>query len=157
MDDLDLLQSGYRYALSLTGDPAEAEDLAQQSWLRLFERYGGVRGRKPLLTTVRRLFIDRYRRSRRFELVALDDLGDELHDVAMPNVGRVDLERLLVSLRTKEREALYLHAVEGYTAEEIGDLTGQGRGTVLSLIYRARRKLAVAAETTDRADMKKSG
>ncbi|MEM1182290.1 MAG: RNA polymerase sigma factor [Acidobacteriota bacterium] len=145
MEDLDLLQAGYRYALSLTGNSAEAEDLAQQGWLRLHERYGAGKGRGALFTTVRRLFVDRYRRSRRVELVAIEDLQHEPEDVAMPQTDWVDLERLLAGLREKEREALYLHAVEGYTAAEIGDLTEQSRGTVLSLIYRARLKLASGA------------
>lgn len=161
MDDRELLQSGYRYALSLTGDPGEAEDLAQQGWLRLFKRYGGARrpARKramsasSMFTTVRRLFIDRYRRDRRVSLVALEDLAEEPRDLPMPSVDKVDMERLLAGLRSVEREALYLHAVEGYTAAEIAELTGQSRGTVLSLIYRARQKLAQgAARVTDSDD-----
>ncbi|MEM6797138.1 MAG: sigma-70 family RNA polymerase sigma factor [Acidobacteriota bacterium] len=143
--DLEILQSGYRYALSLTGDPSEAEDLAQQGWLRLFKRYGGARGVSAMLTTVRRLFIDRYRRGRRVPLVALEDLQEEPRDLAMPTVGRVDMERLLARLRSAEREALYLHAVEGRTAAEIAELTGQSRNTVLSLIHRGRKKLARGA------------
>ncbi|MEM8930349.1 MAG: RNA polymerase sigma factor [Acidobacteriota bacterium] len=145
MDDLDLLQAGYRYALSLTGNPAEADDLAQQGWLRLHERYGASKGRGALFTTVRRLFIDRYRRDRRVELVAIEDLEHEPEDIEMPCTDRLDLERLLVELREKEREALFLHAVEGYTAAEVATLTEQSRGTVLSLIHRARRKLAAGA------------
>lgn len=145
MGDLELLQSGYRYALSLTADPAEADDLAQQGWLRLHERYGIRKSRSALFTTVRRLFIDRYRRRRRVELVALEDLDEELPDLEMPTLDHVDLGRLLNGLREKEREALFLHAVEGYTAAEIAKLTEQSRGTVLSLIHRARRKLVAAA------------
>ncbi|MEO1370644.1 MAG: RNA polymerase sigma factor [Acidobacteriota bacterium] len=148
MDDLDLLQAGYRYALSLTGNAAEADDLAQQGWLRLHERYGARKGRGALFTTVRRLFIDRYRRRRKVELVAIEDLRHEPEDVAMPRTDWVDLERLLGDLREKEREALFLHAVEGYTAAEIAQLTEQSRGTVLSLIYRARLKLAAGARGT---------
>ena len=145
MNELELLQAGYRYALSLTADAAEAEDLAQQGWLRLHERYGGGKKKALLFTTVRRLFIDRYRRSRRVELVAIEDLETEPEDLAMPSLEHVDLERLLNGLREKEREALFLHAVEGYTAAEIADLTGQSRGTVLSLIHRARHKLVAGA------------
>ncbi|MEO1083659.1 MAG: RNA polymerase sigma factor [Acidobacteriota bacterium] len=151
MDDLDLLQAGYRYALSLTGNPAEADDLAQQGWLRLHERYGAGKGRGALFTTVRRLFIDRYRRRQKVELMAIEDLQHEPEDVAMPRTDWVDLERLLGDLREKEREALFLHAVEGYTAAEIAELTEQSRGTVLSLIYRARLKLAAGAQSAAHA------
>ncbi|MDA8019293.1 MAG: sigma-70 family RNA polymerase sigma factor [Thermoanaerobaculia bacterium] len=152
MNDLDLLQAGYRFALSLTGNPAEADDLAQQGWLRLHKCYGARKGRGALFTTIRRLFIDRYRRDRRVELVAIEDLDLEPEDIAMPRTERIDLERLLVSLREKEREVLFLHAVEGYTAAEIATLTEQSRGTVLSLIQRARRKLAAGATSTTVAE-----
>jgi len=47
-----------------------------------------------------------------------------------------------MQLRPNEREALYLNAVEGYTAREIAKQTDMPRNTVLSLIFRARKKLA---------------
>ena len=74
--------------------------------------------------------------------MALEEIEDELGDVDVPRIERVDLERRLAELRAKEREAHYLHAVEGHTGAEIAEQIGHGRGTVLSLIYRARRKLA---------------
>jgi RNA polymerase sigma-70 factor (ECF subfamily) len=43
-------------------------------------------------------------------------------------------------LRSVEREVLFLAVVEGYTADEIGRLVGQSRGSVLSLLHRAREK-----------------
>lgn len=148
MNERELLQSGYRYALSLTGEAEAAEDLVQQGWLRLLRRYGHVPRQASLFLTIRRLFIDRYRRDRRVEFVPLEDLDREPPVPPMSEVARLDLERLLAALRPKEREALYLHAVEGYSATEIGRLTEQGRGTVLSLIHRARKKLAAGAEQT---------
>ncbi|MEM9290478.1 MAG: RNA polymerase sigma factor [Acidobacteriota bacterium] len=146
MNERELLQSAYRYALSLTGESGEAEDLAQQGWLRLLRRYGQVPRRGSLFLTVRRLFIDRKRRDRRVEFVPLENVDAEPSVPPVPTLERLDLERLLGELRPKEREALYLHAVEGYTATEIAGLTKQGRGTVLSLIHRARKKLAAGAE-----------
>ena len=49
------------------------------------------------------------------------------------------------TLHPAERETLFLHYHQGHTAEEIGQLTGQPRNTVLSIIHRAIRKLRVAA------------
>ena len=51
------------------------------------------------------------------------------------------LQSALRTLRETEREVLFLSIVEGYTAGEIAELTGSKRGTVLSLIHRARLKL----------------
>ena len=56
-----------------------------------------------------------------------------------------DLEALLAVLRPVERETLFLHYCQGHTAEEIAQLTGQPRGTVLSLLHRAIAKLREAA------------
>ena len=52
-----------------------------------------------------------------------------------------DLEYLLGQLKAGDRELLYLHCVEGYTAQEISDLIGRPRGTILSSINRAKAKL----------------
>jgi RNA polymerase sigma-70 factor (ECF subfamily) len=57
-----------------------------------------------------------------------------------------DIDALLSELRPEEREALFLHGVEGYTASEISRLTGQPRGTVLSLLHRARQRLLKLSE-----------
>lgn len=51
------------------------------------------------------------------------------------------LEHALALLRGIEREVLYLSAVEGYTAQEITTITGQARGTVLSMLSRIRNKI----------------
>jgi len=61
-----------------------------------------------------------------------------------------DLQPHLAALRTVEREALYLQIVEGYTAFEIAELTQSSRGSVLSLIYRARKKLQKSIEKKER-------
>ena len=51
------------------------------------------------------------------------------------------LNRALATLRPAEREVLFLADVEEYTAQEIADLMGHPRGTILSLIHRTHRKL----------------
>jgi len=53
----------------------------------------------------------------------------------------MDMGVVLAHLRPEEREALYLNTVEGYTAVEIGAMTGEPRGTVLSRLHRARERL----------------
>ena len=52
--------------------------------------------------------------------------------------------QVLGGLRPEEREALYLSAVEGYTAEEIGAMSSTTKNTVLSWLHRARKKVAEA-------------
>ena len=147
----ELLHRGYRYALSLTHDESRAEDLLQDAFVSILRR-GGHRSAAYLFTTIRNRFIDLYRRERLVVMQPLDETGEEAMLALDADDSWVDLERLdqaLAALRPQEREAIYLATVEGYTAREIADLTGRPRGTVLSLIHRARAKLRAFFEARE--------
>jgi RNA polymerase sigma-70 factor (ECF subfamily) len=142
----DLLSSGYGYAFSLAHDAAEAEDLLQDACLSILGS-GAKWERSYLFATIRNRFIDRYRRNRKIlflsiegEYDAFDAVNDEdweVSDVLLTG----HLDRALASLRAEERETLFLAVVEGYTAEEIAELTSRPRGTILSLLHRTKAKL----------------
>ncbi|MHC4958183.1 MAG: RNA polymerase sigma factor [Planctomycetota bacterium] len=139
-----LLQRGYRYALSLTHDESRAEDLLQDAVVGLLRHDrlhdgGGHAG--YLFATIRNRFIDRYRKERFLVMESLEAAPELALDEPDDAIDGERLELALGTLRPQEREALYLAAVEDYTAREIGDLTGRPRNTVLSLIHRARAKL----------------
>jgi len=142
----ELLDAGYRYALSLTHDVTEAEDLVQDASLALLAS-GALWERSYFFATVRNRFIDRYRRSRKVLFLALEADGGTATDPPdftweLPDVLETGLlEQALEQLRAEEREALFLAVVEGYTAEEIGKMTDRPRGTILSLLHRAKKKL----------------
>ncbi len=145
----DLVQRGYRFAYSLTHDAGRADDLLQDGWLAV------LRARGPwtvayLFTAIRSRFIDECRRDTLIPFVPLDT--DALGDIEDPAptaagsapsaaVDRAAVDRLLGALRPEERAVLYLTDVEDFTAQQIADLFGWPRGTVLSLAHRARRKL----------------
>lgn len=156
MEDRDLLQAGFRYALSLKPHRQDAEDLVQEAWLRLHRHAGRVDGKSLLFTTIRNLFIDRHRRDRLVVFEALDEslcAPAETGDPVAAAIAARDLEAPLAALRPEEREALFLTVVEGYTAAEAAAFTGRARGTVLSLVHRARLKLrrALAEPAAKRA------
>lgn len=143
----ELLQHGYRYALSLTHHKTRAEDLLQDAWLAVLQARG-TRTRSYLFSAIRTRFLNLYKRERLVPMIPLEDphvemdMDDELRDIGpLFRVEEQVLEAALASLRPVEREALFLAAVQDYTAQEIADLTQQTRGTVLSLIHRARHKL----------------
>jgi RNA polymerase sigma-70 factor (ECF subfamily) len=149
-----LLTSGYRYALSLTHDASAAEDLLQDACLAILGA-GGPWERPYLFVTLRNKFIDHCRREAKIRFLSLEG-GDELRpldaadDWEAPDALRYgQLERALGALRFEEREALFLAAVEGYTADEIGKLTSRPRGTVLSLLHRAKAKLRTLLDNQD--------
>ncbi|MBI5209237.1 MAG: RNA polymerase sigma factor [Elusimicrobia bacterium] len=141
----ELLHRGYRYAFSLTHDQTRAEDLLQDACVRLVKSNGPWHA-GYLFAAIRNRFIDLFRREKLVEIRSLEGMteqGEEdilgREDIAVEDSGT--LERALDRVRPEEREALYLAAVEGYTAKEIGELTGKPRGSVLSLIHRGREKL----------------
>ena len=143
------MQSGYRYALSLTHHGHDAEDLLQEAWLNLCRRYGAASSRAALYTTIRNLFIDRCRRNRVIAFDSMEEMAQPLPaPPTLPPGTSGDVEELLGQLRPGEREAVYLHYIEGHTAEEVGAITRQPRGTVLSLLHRALKKLQQAVATT---------
>lgn len=139
----ELINSAYRYALSLAHNTHDAEDLVQQACMKVLRRRGQLVGKKYLFSAVRNLYIDLIRARERTSLEP--DPGTAIVDPA-PDPSevveqRMEIEFLLKRLRPEEREALFLNCVEGFTAKEIGELTGQPRGTVLSLMARAKKKL----------------
>lgn len=140
----ELLNTGYRYACALRIEPSDAEDLVQEAWLKVVRAYGTRITRPVFLRIIRNLYIDNYRHAKRYQHVPIDDtpyLVDSYAEQSVMNVGDPQLNRCLARLRVPEREALFLTVIEGYTAEEVGRLTHSPRGTVLSLIHRARMKM----------------
>jgi len=143
------MRVGYRYALAMTHHVEDAEDLVHDSWVKLSRRYGQVSSCAVLLTTIRHLFIDRYRRRQVvvFESIESRELPDLAATAAEEAGLKGDLDCLLAILRPIEREILFLCYYQGYTAQQIAEATGHPRGTVLSLISRSIKKLRRAAGT----------
>lgn len=138
-----LLQDGYRYALALTHHHRDAEDLVHDAWLSAQGRWRQPT-RRYLYAAIRHRWVDRMRRRAREVLLdSVEPTSDPIPDVETP-IDRLDLEAALSALRPREREALYLMTVEGWTARDVARLWETPRGTVLSLVHRAKTKLAKA-------------
>lgn len=145
-----------RYLLHLTGNPALAEDLFQETWIRVLERGRQYDGRHEFCTwlfaVARHLFIDSTRRKHHASLDGM--LDDENRPIEIPATGQpsaFDLtvqrelsERVadgLTHLVAEHREALVLRFQEGLSLEEIAVVTGAPLGTVKSRIYRGLNAL----------------
>lgn len=149
--DQAALNRMYRYCCALTGDDASAYDLLQDG-LERYLRRGASRGHPDqpeamLRRILRNRFIDLRRVDRGGRHDCLDDQHEHqlslgFHGLDDMLILRQDLERLWARLAPLERELLHLWAVDGYTAQEVADLLGEPRGTVLSRIHRLRRRLA---------------
>ena len=145
-EERGLALDGYRYAFALTHDSHDAEDLVQEACLRVYRRKGRLRDKAYLFTTIRNLFRDICRRRgiATFDTLQDDSVEDSRHGAANVAERRLDLEAILGALGSAEREILFLNCVEGFTAAEISKMTQRPRGTILSQLARAKKKLRVA-------------
>ena len=145
----ELLNRGFRYATSLIHDRARAEDLLQEACLRI-SRKGGPWRIEYLITVIRNVAIDRYRRNSKMRFEPLSDVASREDPIGEARDGFGDeMHHALGRLRNEERELLFLFAVEGYTATELAVLTDRPRGTILSMIHRAKKKLRDMLEPSD--------
>jgi RNA polymerase sigma-70 factor (ECF subfamily) len=139
--------------LRLAGDRREAEELAQDAWVRAWERLGSFRGDATFGTWMHRLtvnlLLDRRRSDARWKkrLVSIDDEGrEEPAAVTAPAGARLDLERAVRTLPDGARVVFLLHEVDGYKHREIADRLGVAVGTVKAQLHRARKLLRAALE-----------
>jgi len=157
----------YRFALSLTRDPAAAEDLVQDTFLRALQRGGSYRGDAPVEAWLRRILhnlaVDRARRSSRELLVEdVEELWrDDRYTVDVATVvtraqEREELEDALVHLPFTYRAAVVLHDVEELTVREIADIQGIGLPAAKQRLRRGRMmlvsSLAAGAERREALD-----
>jgi RNA polymerase sigma-70 factor, ECF subfamily len=134
----------YRSALAWSNEASAAEDLAQEAFLRLWERRGSIDWDGPvlgwLLVTVRRLATDRFRRLRSALIVGDRQRRPPGWDEQLW-VEWLDVQAAMRRLRPIERTALVLMAVEGLSSGEVGDAIGVSAGAVRAVVNRARSKL----------------
>jgi len=132
---------------------AEADDLAQETFLRAFEnlqRYDhSYRFRPWLFTIAHRLSINASRRTRPDdERADLDHLADQRPSPAELADAEEQREQLWQTamdlLGAVEVTALWLYYAERMTTEEIGRVVGRSRSAVKTMLHRARRRLADA-------------
>jgi RNA polymerase sigma-70 factor (ECF subfamily) len=151
----------YVAALRLTGNPADAEDLLQETFLRAYRGFAGFEPgtnlRGWLFRILRNVFITSYRKRRNEPVTVSDEwyetTGRVLHSVAasaeatvidaIPDQG---LQAALASLPDRYRRVVLLCDVDGFSYQEIADLVGIPRGTVMSRIHRGRRALRADLE-----------
>ena len=143
----------YGLCLRLTADAAEAEELAQDAFVRAWERLASFRGESAFSSwlyrlTVNVVFLHRRAARRRWRRVFTTD-DPEAHErpaareESEPGAA-LDLERAVAALPPGAREVFVLHDVEGYRHEDIARLSGIAVGTSKAQLFRARRLLREA-------------
>ncbi|MBV8693216.1 MAG: sigma-70 family RNA polymerase sigma factor [Actinobacteria bacterium] len=137
----------YRFCLKRVGDPLEAEELTQESFVRAFRALSGFAGERrfyPWLSVIAaRLCVDNHRRKARTEPSADIDLGmtDGGQEKVIDAVDIDLLNQALARLGPRHREVLRLREEEGWSYQHIASHYGVSLGTVEALLWRARRAL----------------
>jgi RNA polymerase sigma-70 factor (ECF subfamily) len=142
----------FRVALGVLRNPADAEDVAQEAFVRAYRNFDRLRDpesfRAWLVRIVWRLALDRMRADRRRErreqafLRATDP--PEVEDGAAAREFERRLAEAIGALPEKLRLVLLLGAVQGHDLAEVARLLGVPEGTVKSRMHLARRRLAEA-------------
>lgn len=147
MIDQEQLNRLYRYALSVCHDSHQAFDLVQAAVSRFIEPpIPELEDPLPyLFRSIRNQAIDDYRKQQRHKKYIEQQQAVPVDfDVQLLEQTLIDqnqLQLLLEKASAEEREILYLWAVEGYTTQELADLMGMPKGTLLSKIYRFRQRI----------------
>jgi RNA polymerase sigma-70 factor (ECF subfamily) len=127
----------------MSGNRAEAEEIMQDAFLKVWERWERVAAMDSPVGFLYRTAMNIYRKRLRRAAVALRKATNLLpEDDALGDVeSRDEIARLLRPLTPREREALVLTSYLGYSSEEAGRLLGIKAPTVRALTTRARASL----------------
>ena len=163
---MEHMGSLYTAALRMTRNPADAEDLVQETYLKAYRAFGtfqaGTNLKAWLYKILTNTFINSYRsRKRRPEQTELDDVEDlylyrrlggleaaaagrSAEEEVLEHFTESDVKRAIEALPEQFRMAVLLADVEGFSYKEIAEITEVPIGTVMSRIHRGRRALQKA-------------
>ena len=154
---MPLFPSLYGYARWLTGEPHEAEDLVQETYLKALRGFGSFREGTNFRAWMFRILRNTFLTSRTGlrVMTSLDEepeLADEIVEQSTPETHFLNrangeaLQHAIAALPLPFREVLLLSDVENMSYKEIGEALAIPIGTVTSRLMRARRKVRGALE-----------
>ena len=160
---MEFMPSLYTAALRMTRNPADAEDLVQETYLKAYRGFGGFEQGTNLKAWLYRIltntFINSYRsKKRRPEESDIEDVEDlylyrrlgglegatagrSAEDQVLEHFTEGEIKEALDSLPEQFRIAVLLGDVEGFSYKEIAEILDIPIGTVMSRLHRGRRAL----------------
>lgn len=152
---LEHIDALYGYALALTRNQTEAEDLVQETYVRAMRAFGQLtphsNSKSWLFVIMRNAWLNQVRHSRsgphfvelagEDEHISEDRAGNDPHTIYLRKLEREEVKQAIENLPTTYREIIILRDIEGFTYQEIATMLGCPAGTVMSRLGRARGKL----------------
>jgi RNA polymerase sigma factor (sigma-70 family) len=144
----------YRYTVAVLGNPADAEDVTQTTFLNAYRAIqAGERPRKPahwLRAIAHNVCKQRFRQAARRpqEVVALDEFTGPAMPEEPEGPSAGDIKRALQSLPFNQRSALVMRELEGRRQTEIAAALGLSESAVEALLFRARRAMREQLESS---------
>ena len=140
----------WAYLARVSGDPALADDLMQESYVRYLaaarpdsiQTEGEVAGRRYLFRIATNLLRDHWRRPRQ---ASIEEIPEEFFAATASSAqsdSQAVLGPALKQMRPRDRQLVWLAYAEGYTHREIAEVTGLASASIRLLLFRARRKVA---------------
>ena len=142
----------FRFAFSSLRNREQAEDVVQESFARVWEKVKTVdfaKAKSYLFTTAHHDMIDEIRQRQHF--ASIEDFAPTVERTSRspyPDVNDI-LHKALATLPEAQRNALLLRDYEGYSYQEIGDITGMSEAQVKINIFRARTALKNKLKSID--------
>jgi RNA polymerase sigma-70 factor (ECF subfamily) len=141
----------FALCMRLSSEPALAEELTQEVFVRAWRKLGSFRGQSAFSSwlyplTVNVALTERRSRMRRLARIVPTDDGATLESptpTPTPEAG-FDIDKAMADLPPGARQVFVLHDIEGRTHEEIASLLGLAPGTSKAQLHRARKLLREA-------------
>lgn len=160
-DALPLLDQLYGAAVRMTRNPADAQDLVQDAYMKAYQAFGSFKEGTNLKAWMYRIltntYINSYRKAQRrptessademtdwqlAETAKHDSVGLESAEVeALKNIPDKRIQDALMSLGEDYRMVVYYADVEGLAYKEIAEIMDTPIGTVMSRLHRGRKQL----------------
>ena len=149
----------YNFALRMTGDPEDADDLVQETYLKAFKYFDkfekGTNCKAWMFRILKNSFINDYRKtSKEPDKVDYDDIQNFYETIKSTDIKTQHLQedvfsqllddeisKAITNLPEDFRTVIILNDIEGFTYEEIADFVDCPVGTVRSRLHRARKML----------------
>ncbi len=142
----------FRYAYWLCKDKSIAEDLVQETCLRAWKSLDSLQDEKSakswLITILRRENARRFER-KQFDLVDIDDHGNDASVSDDPHHQHLWLQAQIMKLEIDYREPLFLQVIGGFSGDEIADILELNKNTVMTRLFRARNQLKEMLDTEE--------